>query len=93
MKLVLTVAITSLAAVAIVLLSSCTENARAKSSGGTASVALPAKQKLVNVTWKEANLWYLSRPMREDEKPETYTFSEKSSWGVVEGTVIFTESK
>ncbi len=76
----------------VLLLASCTENERAKAFGGTTSVNLPAKQKLVNATWKESQLWYLTRPMRDGEKAETSTLHEQSSWGVLEGSVIFNES-
>lgn len=71
---------------------SCTENERAKAWGGTMSITLDPGQKLVNVTWKETEMWLLTRPMRPDEQAETYKFAEKSSWGVMEGTVIITES-
>lgn len=71
----------------------CTDNQRAKTFGGTATINLPPKTKLVTVTWKEADLWYLTRPMKEDEEPETYTFNEDSQWGLLEGTVIIQESK
>jgi hypothetical protein len=81
-------------AVAILALSSCTENARAKNFGGTSNVKLPAKTKLINATWKEGgNIWILTRPMRQDETPETFTLSEKSNFGLVEGAVNFIESK
>lgn len=71
----------------------CTENSRAKNFGGTSKIALPLGQKLINATWKDAQLWYLTRQMRSDEKPEMYTFQEKSNFGMMEGTVIFTESR
>lgn len=74
-------------------LTGCTENSRAKSFGGTAHITLPANQKLLNATWKDDNLWYLTRPMRDDETPETYTFSEESSWGVWEGSYIIKETR
>lgn len=77
----------------LLALASCTQNQRAKGWGGTASVALPANQKLVTATWKDQELWYLTRPMRANETPETYTLNESSSWGMVEGKVVFTESK
>lgn len=77
--------------VASLLLVGCNENQRAKSLGGTAKKELPAGRKLVTVTWKEANLWVLTRPMNEDEKPEEYEFQEESSWGLIEGKVIFKE--
>ncbi len=72
---------------------SCTKNARVKSFGGTAIIELPAGQKLVHCTWKDANLWYLTRPMKEGETVETYTFQEKSNFGMVEGTYIIKERK
>ena len=64
-----------------------------KQFGGTTNVDLPNGQKLIEVTWKEGNIWYLTRPMRNNEIPETYNFVEKSSWGMVEGNVIINEKK
>lgn len=71
----------------------CTANQRAKNWGGEAEMELPAGEKLVNVTWKDAELWYLTRPMRADETPETYTFREQSSFGMLEGSVKISESE
>ena len=88
MKRIFLSAITVLA-----LTASCTENERVKSFGGTGDINLPQGQKLVNVTWKETQIWYLTRKMRADETPETYQFQEESSWGVVEGTYLIHESK
>ena len=73
--------------------SSCTENQRAKQWGGTAKIDLPAGKKLVVVTWKDSDLWYLTRDMRADEKAESYHFSEESSWGAFEGTYIIKETE
>ena len=72
---------------------SCTENSRVKNFGGTGNINLPQGQKLVNVTWKENQIWYLTRRMKADETPETYQFQEESSWGVVEGTYNIRETK
>lgn len=77
----------------IIVLFGCTENQRARSFGGTVQINLPAGQKLETATWKETNLWYLTRQMRPDERPETHTFIESSSFGMVEGKVIFIEHK
>ncbi len=77
----------------VLLLASCTENQRAKSFGGTSTINLPKGEKLVNVTWKADQIWYLTKPMKSDETPETYTYREESSLGVIEGTVILKESK
>lgn len=71
----------------------CTENSRARSFGGTMSENLPRGQKLVTATWKESHLWYLTRPMASNETAVTSTFHEQSSWGMLQGTVIFIESK
>ena len=38
-------------------------------------------------------LWYLTRPMREEEEPETHTFQQSSEFGILEGTVTVVESK
>jgi len=71
--------------------SACTEQSRARAVGGISSIELDSGRKLVTVTWKESDLWILTRAMRADEKPETYKFSESSSWGVMEGTVVLQE--
>jgi hypothetical protein len=80
----------SLSAIAICL-TGCTENERAKSFGGTMTVNAPAGKTVVNMTWKEAELWVQYRDRRPDEKPTTHTFKEYSSFGMVQGTVIVNE--
>lgn len=74
----------------------CTENNLVTNWGGEMTVDLPAGQKLEEITWKiddngDSHLWYLMRPMHEDEYPETHVFQEKSSWGLWEGTVTIVE--
>lgn len=82
-----------LAVTMIYAASGCTENQRAREWGGSARIELPKCEKLVNVTWKEGNdLWYLTRPFRSDEKPETYIFHEESSLGMMNGTVNIVET-
>jgi hypothetical protein len=80
-------------ALLLVTMAGCTEQQRAKKWGGDYTVELPAGQKLVNVTFKDSDLWYLTRPMTEEDKAETYTFQEDSTWGVMEGTVTIKEHK
>jgi hypothetical protein len=77
----------------IVMLGSCTENSRVKSFGGEGTINLPKGRKLVNVTWKENQVWYLTRPMNSTDVAETYQFHEESSWGMVEGTYNIVETK
>ena len=77
----------------IAMLGSCTENSRVKSFGGEGTINLPKGRKLVNVTWKETQIWYLTRPMSSTDVAETYQFHEESSWGVMEGTYNIIETK
>lgn len=62
--------------------------------GGSMTLELPKGQKLEEITWKDDSaLWYLTRPMRDDEQPETHTFKADTERGVFEGTVTIIESK
>ena len=77
----------------IFLVTSCTQNNRVKMFGGTGNINLPKGKKLVTVTWKDTQVWYLTRPMRDGEQTEVYQFQEESSWGMVEGTYNIIETK
>ena len=72
---------------------SCTQNQRAKSFGGNAKLDLPVGEKLIIVTWKDDNLWTLTRKMNPNEKTETYFFKEESSFGMMEGNYTIIEHK
>lgn len=61
--------------------------------GGTIKIDLPTDTKLELITWKDNSLWYLTRPMREDDIAETHTYQQSSEFGVFEGTVIISETK
>ena len=65
----------------------------ARELGGEVTITLPANEKLEVITWKEDSLWYLTRPMREDEEAETHVYKQSSEWGVFEGTVTIIETK
>jgi hypothetical protein len=82
-----------LAIVMGVMVTYCTENNRVKNGGGEGNINLPKGRKLVNVTWKETEVWYLTRPMDSNDVAETYQFQEESSWGVMEGTYNIVETK
>ena len=64
-----------------------------KSLGGNTTLELEPNEKLEEITWKDASLWYLTRPMTEDDIAETHVFKQSSNWGVLEGTVTIVESK
>jgi len=78
---------------ALVLLTGCTAQERAKSLGGEYTLTLEENQKLVNVTWKEDTLWYLIKEMTVEDVAESYTFRADSSYGIFEGTVYIEETK
>jgi hypothetical protein len=89
---IILVGIIVILAVALAL-TSCTANSAARNFGGTETIEITDNQKIINATWKETDLWILTRPMRPEERPETVTFTEKSSFGVMEGTIILKEKK
>ena len=64
----------------------------AKNFGGDYTVKLHG-EKLVNITWKDNQLWYLTRPMKEEDEAETYKLQEDSQYGLMEGTVTIIEHK
>ena len=76
-----------------VTIASCTQNQRARNFGGTETVNLAKGQRLVIATWKQDNLWYLTEPMPADYIPQKKEFIENSSYGLMEGKVVFIESK
>ena len=61
-----------------------------KSFGGTTTLNLDPGLKLEEITWKDDNLWYMTRPMRADEVAETHTFNQSRDFGP-EGEVIVIE--
>jgi hypothetical protein len=71
----------------------CTENQRTRNFGGTSNETLPAGQKLLVATWKQDDLWMLTRPMQVNEKPEVYEFRESSSFGLLQGKVVISETR
>ena len=83
-------AVTTLLACA---LPGCSSQIAAKSFGGDVTLKLEAGRKLEEITWKDDSLWYLTRPMSENEEPETHLFEQSSMWKVFEGTVTVVESK
>lgn len=72
-----------------IVLTSCTANQSAKKFGGTAHVTVPKNNIFINATWKGENLWYVTKDTIENK----YYLREKSSYGVIEGKIIFENSK
>ena len=81
-------------AILMVMIMLCGCHEAARNYGGSMTLELPKGQKLEEITWKDDSaLWYLTRPMRDDEQPETHTFKADTEWGVFEGTVTIIESR
>lgn len=62
---------------------SCTENKRAKTYGGSEEIELQKNHVLLGVTWKDSNMWLLTK----DTTTNICYFNEKSSWGIWEGQI------
>ena len=62
----------------------CTSNQRARKYGGKEEVILKKNEKLINITWKESDMWVLT----EDTLTHVKYFRESSSWGIWNGEII-----
>lgn len=67
----------------------CTENEMVRSYGGSQKIKIPKDHVFINSTWKENNLWMLTK----DTTTGKYYFSERSSYGILEGQIIFEDNK
>jgi hypothetical protein len=83
----------ALVLVVLMLICGCTDNVRSRKFGGTTTENLEPGKKLINITWKNSDLWILTKPMRPGDLPETYEFTESSSIGLLQGKIIIKESK
>lgn len=82
-----------LGAIAILNLCGCQQTI-ARKFGGDMTIELEPNQKLEMITWKDNDaLWYLTRPMTEDDVAETHTFQVDTTFGIFEGTVTIIEHK
>ena len=91
-NIILSLVITFLLTIGIIFsFTGCTRQIMAREFGGSYTIDLPKGEKLIEITWKDDDLFYLTRPMREDESPETYTFQQDSAYGIFEGSVTVVE--
>lgn len=80
--------------IAALVLIGCTANESVRQYGGTEDIALPVGQHFVDAYWDSGDhLWYTTHPMTQGEQPTIYTMHEKSSFGAMQGTVTFRESR
>ena len=71
------------------LLLSCTDNQRARNFGGKEVVELPKNRILLNATWKNVDLWLLTK----DTITNQIYFNENSNWGILEGSIEFRQKQ
>ena len=76
--------------VAVLLLTSC-ENFSTRNFGGSQTIELEKGQRLVEITFKDNDLWILTEPMDSDYVPKTKTFYEDSNLGVMQGKITIVE--
>ena len=81
-----------IAIAAIMLMASC-ENFLARNLGGHQTIELEKGQKLIEITFKDNDLWILTEPMDSDYIPKTKTFYEKSNFQQWQGKITIIESK
>ncbi len=77
----------------LLTLLACTDNQRTKAFGGTMTVQIPCDQQVFDVTWKGEDLWYATQPAPSGWKPSQKRFTEYSSYGMIQGEVVLTESR
>lgn len=78
--------------VALVAMTGCTSQHLAKQWGGEMTIELNKGESLEMITWKDDDLWILTRERSVNEVPITHTFYESSSWGILEGTIYIVEN-
>lgn len=61
--------------------------------GGSADIKLPKGEKLVNVSWKDNNLWVLTKPMSNKDSVEVYKFIEYGNKKAIEKSFYVVEER
>ena len=70
------------------------EQTMTRTFGGDMVIELEPNEKLEHITWKDDDsLWYMTKPMTENDIAETHLFQQSSLFGVFEGTVTIVETK
>ena len=72
---------------------SCDNPKIARSFGGTVTINVDPGYKVTEATWKQNGLWYFIEPMEETYTPKTKYLKESSEYGMLEGKVVFKESR
>lgn len=83
----------SLALIAMLAISSCTQNQRARNFGGTMEIKVKPGYKVTMATWKNDDLFYMMEKMDSSYIPTEKILVEDASFGVLETKVKFIESR
>ena len=75
----------------ILMLTGCSQQSIARNWGGTYKIDLQAGQELEVVTWKDDDLWILTKDRPADEPAETHRYFADSAYGFFEGEIIIYE--
>ena len=76
------------------VLSIIMENPRTLFWGGKLDIdAQPGRKVMYVQPHVFHNFWAMTRPMRDDEKPEVVVLKEKSWFGIFQGTIVVRESR
>lgn len=84
---------TIIALAALMMMASCTEQQMVRSYGGKMEIKLPKGEKLMMVTWKRLDLFYLTEPMDSGYVPKKKVLRENSNFGVWESEITFIERR
>ena len=77
----------------VAICKSCSNQGMTKNWGGEIDMYLGPNRKLVEVTWKDDSIWYLTKSMTDDDIAEEYEFAESDAIGLLEGTLRIYETK
>lgn len=69
------------------------ENYTTKHLGGNMTIDVEPGYKVTSATFKEDEIWYFMEPMDSTYVPTQKKLVEKSMYGVLEGTIIFNETR
>ena len=71
----------------------CSQQGMARYWGGETDMYIEPNRKLIEMTWKDDNVWLLTRPMTDEDIADVYEFSESDAIGILEGTLHIYETK
>lgn len=69
------------------------ENYTTKHWGGTMAINVEPGYKVTTATFKNDEIWYFVEPMEANYTPKQKKLVEKSTYGALEGTIIFNETR